>query len=154
MTDFVRPGHAEMAASVRALLAPSRELEGILFRARHEQEGDVWSDLFGEDDVWHRRDPQDRGAWDSPPRVTESFDLAMEEKIAGVRLVALRELLPTDVSRTDPEWRAWTCEVAAHVFPRTFEGKGFNPACALLDALFQLYAFLDDEDGVRTGAQA
>lgn len=146
MTDFVKPSNAEMSARLRALDAPSRVLDGLVFRIFEEEDGDVWSDLVDrDDDVWSRRDREDRAAWDIAPAVTSSFDTALVRKIAGIRIVSLSEQPLGD--GLDPDWRAWRCEVAlpTSLRPETFAGLGATAAIALLDAIFQVHGFIAGE---------
>lgn len=146
MSEFVRPTYTRMSARLRALDAPSRVLEGIAFRMLDEEEGDVWSDLVDrEDNVWNRRNRDDRGAWDVPPPVTSSFDTALLRKFPGVRIVALAEQPLGD--GLDPAWRPWRIEVEVSRTLRkeVFVGLGVNPAIALMDAVMQVHAFVTGE---------
>lgn len=146
MTEFVKPTYAEMSARLRALDAPSRVLEGIVFRMLDELKGDVWSDLVAsEDDVWYRRDPEDRAAWDGPAPVTSSFDAALARKFAGLRIAALVEQPLGD--GLDPAWRPWRIELAISptLHADVFVGLGVNPAIALMDAIMQVHGFLAGE---------
>jgi len=147
MAEFVKPTNAEMSARLRALAGPSRVVEGLVFRIFDEEDGDVWSDLVDcDDEVWSRRDPEDRAAWDLAPPATSSFDEALRRKIPGIRIVSLSEQPLGD--GLDPAWRAWRCEVTLPTSLRseTFVGLGATAAIALLDAVFQVHGFLAGEE--------
>lgn len=66
----------ELAERVERLTGPCRETDGLIFKALEQRDGDVWT-TFGDDNVWHRRDPKDRVAYDPPPDYTRSLDAAM-----------------------------------------------------------------------------
>lgn len=59
-----------------ALSGPDRVMDGEIWKAVTEKPGDVWTNWF-DDGVWHRRDPDDRCAFEGPPRLTESIDAAL-----------------------------------------------------------------------------
>jgi hypothetical protein len=79
MRDF-----EELAEMAEAADGGSRRLDGLIFRALEQREGDVWVE-FGDDDVWHRQDPDDRVAYDTPPRYTGSIDVAAKAAPEGWR---------------------------------------------------------------------
>lgn len=54
---------------------PDRELDGLIFKALEQREKDMWT-TFGDDNVWHRRDPQDHAAFDPPLSYTKSIEAA------------------------------------------------------------------------------
>lgn len=52
----------------------SRELDGVIWKACEEKPGDDWQMMSG---AWHRRDPDDYVAFDTPPSLTSSIDAAL-----------------------------------------------------------------------------
>lgn len=63
-------------------LGPDRVLDGLLFKLLYHKphEADRWSDLVGEDDVWHLRDAHDNIAFSPPPAYSGSSDIALDLK--------------------------------------------------------------------------
>ncbi|MFZ3482012.1 hypothetical protein [Sphingomonas sp. 3-13AW] len=138
MSHFVKPTYTDLADLCRYPVAPSRVTDGLIFRSHEDEEGDVWSDLVGDDNVWHRRDPEDRTAWQPPQHYTTNFGVALSMKVEGVRLLGLEEPQVSD----DP----WVAKVGADVLG-SFRGEGTNAALAFLDGYFQALARLHGETG-------
>lgn len=144
MPEFVKPSYTELAAMCRAPAQPSRATDGVIFRTLQEVEGDVWSDLFGDEDIWHRRDPEDRAAWDAPALYTRSFDVALATRTPGIPIVGMDE-----PSKPGDPWRV---VLLLPIAGSSFNGYGVNPAMALLNAFFLVLAYIHDENGARTKA--
>lgn len=85
-----------LSLAMRAVAGPSgkdRVLEGLVFHALHGHEG-VWSDNFDdghEGDVWHRQDPNDTCAFESPPAYTTTYEGAIQALPEGVWIRQLRQ---------------------------------------------------------------
>ena len=84
-------GIEELIEKLEKAEGPSRELDGLIFKATQEQPGDVWEEITSHDivsgdlvDVWHRRDPLDTVAFEVPPRFTSSVDAALTLVPEGV----------------------------------------------------------------------
>lgn len=77
-----------LISRLEAAEGPSRELDGMIFRAINPDVPDEdWRDF--QDDVWCMRDPEDAIAFIVPPKFTESMDAAMTLMPAGVNLLDL-----------------------------------------------------------------
>jgi hypothetical protein len=77
------PTLTDLAERVEKLTGPCRETDGLIFKALEQREEDMWT-TFGDDEVWHRQDPQDHCAFDAPPAYTASLDAAMTLVPEGV----------------------------------------------------------------------
>ena len=130
--------HAELASRCRDVRAPDRRLDGEIFRTLEAKQGDVWSDDFG-DGVWHREDPEERGAMDAPSRYTGSIDAVDAARRAhGLRLDSLREHIPSDIGASDPDWRPCGATVSDGL--RVHDGRGHSLATAYMDAVLTALA--------------
>lgn len=72
----------DLIARLAAATEPSRELDGLIFRAVNTGTPDAdWCafDLEDESDaiIWYRRDANDTIAWEAPPNYTASIDAAL-----------------------------------------------------------------------------
>jgi hypothetical protein len=131
--------HTELASRCRDVRAPNRQLDGEIFRTLEAKEGDVWSDMFGDDDVWHRNDAEDRAAWDGPAPYTGSIDAVDAARRAhGLRLDSLREHIPSDIGASDPDWRP--CGATVSDGMRVHDGRGHSLATAYMDAVLMALA--------------
>lgn len=99
-TEFGRLFHDVLRDEV-----PLRVLEGRIFKALEEKPGDDWSDDF-EEDVWHRRDPEDHCAFDVPPRYLTDATTAL-----STRTRAKGEVF--EITERDGRWEART-SLATH----------------------------------------
>ena len=118
--------------------APSRVLDGLIFKALREEEGQVWYDQIGEDDVWFLRDRDDHAAWEGPARYTEHLDEAFTTRVPGMRLSGMREFVRPDSA--DRSWKSCGCEIEA--LGLIFVGRGTTLALAFLHATLQAHAHL------------
>lgn len=143
MTTFT-----DLARRARNAHGEDRRLDGRIFKATQHREGDDWSDDW-DDEVWHRRDPNDGAAFDAPPHYTGSIDGALEARHPGMLLVDLHER-----ERPDAAGDGWLpCGCTIRCTPagdgevgRLFRGQGRTLALAVLDAVLQAHAHLAGED--------
>lgn len=59
----------DLIARLEKLTGPDRQLDGLIFKTLYQRDEDMWT-TFGDEDVWHRRDPSDHCAYDPPPNYT------------------------------------------------------------------------------------
>ena len=130
-----------LSTECRNLSGPNRVLDGKIFRTLHGVDGDVWSDMVGDDGVWHRRDHEDHAAWEGPPEYTGSIDVALSARAVGMRLSALRELLKPDARAHD--WQPCVCIIETTTW--VHNGQGETLALALMDAILLSHAHLHGE---------
>lgn len=130
-----------LSAECRKTREANRILDGHIFRTLHGVEDDVWSDMIGDDGVWHRRDHEDHAAWEGPPEYTGSIDVALSARAAGMRLSALRELLKPDARPAD--WQPCSCIIETPTW--VHNGQGETLPLALMDAILLAHAYLHGE---------
>ncbi len=112
---------------------PDRILDGRVFKAIHGGEGD-WSDEF-EDEVWHRRDPNDAAAFDAPPTYSSTYEAAASTLPEGTWIV--------HASQDGPNGR-WNVRLGADgVDEKDLAGQGPSLPRAVLDASLNARLVLD-----------
>lgn len=152
MTQFITFG--EIADIATSDDEGSRVLDGIVFRKMTEIEGDDWQqmDADGFEDVWHRRDPEDSVAFDTPPKCSTSLDAVRTTMVHGMRLDRLEQDKPGPEHEYNPKrsWRAW---VAVDVVDTTFIEQGATAELAWLSASMRAHAFIAGEEGLPVRKQ-
>jgi hypothetical protein len=96
----------ELAEQCEKLTGPCRETDGLIFKALEQREEDMWT-TFGDDEVWHRQDPNDHCAYDPPPLYTASLDVAMTLRLDWMSI----ELCESAVPASSPELRFTRCRI-------------------------------------------
>ena len=77
MSDPSTSSGQALIARLEEATEESRELDGLIFRATHQDQEPAHWDKYGAEDAWCHQDPDDKIAWETPPHYTTSLDAAL-----------------------------------------------------------------------------